>query len=217
MNSKNKLIKFELKSFTQWFGEYFSSVSPFLYLLLFRLKYLQISQPWSNMGLIVWLKTCKAVLILGFRHRKSLWSLNYAFNAFLYSSSCAAVNEPDAENKIPSYLYDCTHSKTLLSRKNFVFISLPALLKTITFVLFTFTLRHQSLQDSCNLYSFCWRPSAELDNSTISSAYIRQLVKVPLICIGSAVFSKYCGRSFEGTFPNLPRGDRVLIIIPSDL
>ena len=62
--------------------------------------------------------------------------------AFLKRFSCAAVNEPDTENKRPRYLHDFTHSKSLLSRV-LSYLSVYHPIETTTFVLFAFTLRHK--------------------------------------------------------------------------
>ena len=73
-------------------------------LALVTLNTPQTSEPYTNIGLIVWSKTSMHVFLPGFRLRKSFLNLKKAFNAFLYSSCLAIVKVPDAVKWIPKYL-----------------------------------------------------------------------------------------------------------------
>lgn len=159
-------------------------MSSFLMTFLKGLKQPQISDPYK-IGFMVWSNTWRQFLIFGLGDRKSLRSLCIAFKALLYSSFWAKEKIPESQKVTPRYLYCETQPIFMSLNKKCWVICLPALLKISTLVLSVFIFKHQSLQYSFSLLSFCWSPCAEEDKRIISSAYIRQWTGRVLTKIGS--------------------------------
>ena len=135
---------------------------------------IQISEQYNAIGLMQLSNSFK----LGRINRRSLANVllseNIAFLALFVKLFTAWEKVPEGLNKSPKYLYSGAIVTKLLPIKNFsLCISIPDLLKIITFVFLIFTCRFQYLQYLSSLFKEDWRPSGDSDISTRSSAYSR--------------------------------------------